>query len=81
MGGYIFSEASGYVLPEKVANAAEAKIDLKRGVVFTTTKAVAPETAAVFGPASFHENDYPLYYFNIKANIATRIESYKKSAK
>ena len=78
MGGYIFSEASGYMLPEKVANAADAKIDLKRGVVITTTKAVAPEDpSGPFGPSSFHENDYPLYYFNIKANIATRLAAFK----
>jgi len=62
-------------------HAADAKIDLKRGVVITTSKAVAPETFPLFGPASFHENDYPLYYYNIKANAATRVAAYKKNAK
>ncbi len=28
------------------------------------------------GSASFHENDYPLYYFNIKANAAARVAAY-----
>lgn len=59
-------------------NAADAQIDLKRGVVITTTKAVAPEEPGLFGTASFHENDYPLYYFNIKANVAARIAVYQR---
>ena len=63
---------------EKVPNAADAKIDLKRGVVITTTKAVDPEGASSpFGAASFHENDYPLYYYNIKANAAKRVAADK----
>lgn len=63
---------------EKVPNAADAKIDLKRGVVITTTKAVDPEDASSpFGAASFHENDYPLYYYNIKENAAARVAAYK----
>ena len=46
-------------------------------IVITTTKVVAPEDASgPFGTASFHENDYPLYYFNIKANAATRVAAY-----
>ena len=63
---------------EKVPNAADAKLDLKRGVVITTTTAVEPEGASSpFGAASFHENDYPLYYYNIKANAAKRVAAYK----
>ena len=79
LGGYIFSEETG--LPKDYPHAADAKIDLKRGVVVTTTKAVAPESAAVFGPASFHENDYPLYYYNIKANAEKRVAAYLSNAK
>lgn len=79
LGGYIFSEETG--LPEDYPHAADAKIDLKRGVVITTTNAVARETFPLFGPASFHENDYPLYYYNIKANAATRVAAYKNKMK
>ncbi len=80
LGGRVFNmEIKDF---EKVPNAADAKIDLKRGVVITTTKAVAPEGASSpFGATSFHENDYPLYYYNIKANAAVRVAAYKKSAK
>jgi len=79
LGGYIFNEETG--LPEDYPHAADAKIDLKRGVIITTTKAVAPETFPLFGPASFHENDYPLYYYNIKANAAVRVAAYKNKTK
>ena len=76
LGGRVFNmETLDF---EKVPNAADAKIDLKRGVVITTTKAVAPEGASSpFGAASFHENDYPLYYYNIKANAAARVAAYQ----
>ena len=75
LGGRVFNmETLDF---EKVPNAADAKIDLKRGVVITTTKAVEPEGASSpFGAASFHENDYPLYYYNIKANAAARVAAY-----
>ena len=75
LGGRVFNmEVKDF---EKVPNAADAQIDLKRGVVITTTKAVAPEGASSpFGSASFHENDYPLYYYNIKENAATRVAAY-----
>ena len=79
LGGYIFNEETG--LPEDYPHAADAKIDLKRGVVITTTKAVAPKTFPLFGPGSFHENDYPLYYYNFKANVAKRVAAYKKGEK
>ena len=32
----------------------------------------------VFGPASYHNGDYALYYYNIKDNVATRIAAYQK---
>ena len=31
----------------------------------------------VFGPGSSHENDYDLYSYNIKANVAKRVAAYK----
>jgi len=37
--------------------------------------------AEVLTPASYHEDDYPFFYNNIKENVAKRIATYKKSAK
>lgn len=75
LGGYIYNEAAGTL--EIVPNAADAQLNLKRGVVITTTKVMEPVAGTtVFGPASYHEGDYALYYNNIKANVAARIEAY-----
>ena len=75
LGGYIYNEAAGAL--EIVPNAADAQLNLKRGVVITTTKVMEPVAGTtVFGSASYHEGDYALYYNNIKANVAARIEAY-----
>ena len=67
---------------ENVPNAADAQINLKRGVVVTTTKAMEPMPGPKpFGYASYHSGDYALYYNNIKQNVATRVAAYQKSAK
>ena len=80
LGGYIANEKLGKM--ENVPNAADAQINLKRGVVVTTTKAMEPMPGPKpFGTASFHSGDYALYYNNIKANVATRVAAYQKSAK
>ena len=78
LGGYIVNEELGKMV--SVPNAADAKIDLKRGVVITTTKAMEPMPGPVpFGNASYHSGDYAFYYNNIKENVATRIAAYKAS--
>lgn len=80
LGGYIYNEKSGKL--EIVPNAADAQINLKRGVVITTTKTVAPVSyTTIFGPDSYHESDYSLYYNNIKDNVAKRVAAYKRNAK
>ena len=80
LGGYIYNEEKEVL--EVIPKAADAKLNLKRGVVITTTKALPPvEGTTVFGPAIFHNGDYALYYNNIKANVATRIAAYKKNQK
>lgn len=35
------------------------------------------DAAEFFGSQSFHEDDYTIYYNNIKDNVAKRIASYK----
>ena len=80
LGGYIVNEQLAKM--EYVPNAADAKIDLKRGVIITTTKTLEPMPGPKpFGNASYHNGDYALYYFNIKANVAARIAAYQKSEK
>jgi len=76
LGGYLYNYEKGQL--EVVPHAADAKVNVKRGVVVTTTKAATPVTGTdVFGPGSFHENDYDLYFNNIKENVAKRVATYK----
>ena len=80
LGGYIPNEELGKM--ESVPHAADAQVNLKRGVVITTTKVMEPMPGPKpFGNASFHSGDYAFYYNNIKQNVATRIAAYKKTAK
>ena len=54
----------------------DAQINLERGVIVTTTTAPVTNMPEFFGPASFHEDDYPFFYNNIKENVAKRIAAY-----
>ena len=56
---------------------ADAQIVLERGVVVTNTAYDQYAAAEFFGPQSFHEDDYTLYYNNIKDNVAKRIAAYQ----
>ena len=55
---------------------ADAKVVLSRGVIVTNTTYDQCGAAEFFGPQSFHEDDYTLYYNNLKANVAKRIAAY-----
>ena len=56
---------------------ADAQLILDRGVVLTNAKADPIGHSDFFGPQSFHDDDYNLYYNNIKDNVAKRIEAYQ----
>jgi len=62
---------------------ADAQVNLARGVVVTNAKSepmpeqVEKILADFFGADARHENDYTLYYSNIKDNVAKRIAAYK----
>ena len=55
---------------------ADAKVVLSRGVIVTNTTYDQYAAAEFFGPQSFHEDDYTLYYNNLKDNVAKRIAAY-----
>jgi len=58
---------------------ADAQVVLSRGVVLTHADLPFEEIVELFGPASFHEDDYTLYYNNIKDNAAKRVAAYLAS--
>ena len=80
LGGYIYNEKTKKL--EIVPNAADAQLNIKRGVIITTTKVLSPiPITTIFGPGSYHNGDYALYYNNIKDNVAKRIAAYQSKGK
>jgi hypothetical protein len=57
----------------------DAQVDLARGTVITNAKAVPNEMVEFAGPQSYHQDDYSIFYNNIKDNVAKRIAAYKKN--
>ena len=55
----------------------DAKVDLARGTVITNAKAEPNEMVEFAGPQSYHQDDYSIFYNNIKDNVAKRIAAYK----
>lgn len=77
LGARIKNETTGEY--EIIPEAADARIDTERGVVVTTTTVVKPIDESLglgFGPESFHEQDYTLYFNNLKENVAKRCAAY-----
>ena len=60
---------------------ADAQVVPSRGVVVSNGEADHSQMPAflldIFGPASFHNEDYTFFYNNIKDNVAKRIATYK----
>ena len=71
-------EASDYEIADV---GADAQVVPGRGVIVTNTSYDQYAAAEFFGPQSFHEDDYTLYYNNIKDNVAKRIAAYQESVK
>jgi len=61
------------------SNIADAFINVERGTLVTTadlTYAMGSKAALIFGPQCFHGNDYDLYYYSLKKNVADRANAY-----
>ncbi len=57
---------------------ADAKLNVERGVVVTNATCPFNPITWLFGTASYHDNDYGLFYNNIKENVAKRIATYRE---
>ena len=55
----------------------DAQVNLARGTVVTNATAVPNEMVDLAGPQCFHQDDYSIFYNNIKDNVAKRIAAYK----
>ena len=56
----------------------DAQVCLARGTVVTNAKAVPNEMTDLAGPQCYHQDDYSIFYNNIKANVAKRIAAYQE---
>lgn len=76
LGSRILNEETGsYEIKQGFA---DAQVDTGRGVVICTTNMVEYTTATeLFGPESLHNNDYALYYENLRENVKIRVKNFK----
>ena len=56
---------------------ADAQVCIARGTVVTNADATANEMVEFAGPQSYHQDDYSIFFYNIKDNVAKRIAAYK----
>ncbi|MDR0645867.1 MAG: DUF3089 domain-containing protein [Elusimicrobiota bacterium] len=71
---------------KKIKRLADAKINPLRGTIVCSTVereqwSSAPESRAYFPLGVFHENDIPLYYYNLRKNAENRVKQYFKIQK
>ena len=59
----------------------DAQVNLARGTVVTHADAVPNEMQEYTGPQCYHQDDYSIFYNNIKANVAARVAAYKSNNK
>jgi len=56
---------------------ADAQVNLARGTVVTNADAIPNEMEDYAGPQNYHQDDYSIYFNNVKDNVAKRIAAYK----
>ncbi|MEI7813216.1 MAG: DUF3089 domain-containing protein [Coriobacteriia bacterium] len=82
--GGISLDANSYAVldahgqPKRMLGVADAKIDTAKGLLICSTvnTATLDPGNSVTAAGIFHNYDYPLYYFDIRANAANRIARY-----
>ena len=74
LGSLVMDEKTGKTEIRDIG--ADAQVDTTRGTVVTHAAAVPNEMVEFSGPESFHQDDYSIFYNNIKDNVAKRIAAY-----
>lgn len=62
---------------------ADARLDVKRGVVICESVdpkeyAIVPPGTKLFGPQSYHNDDFGFYFMNLRENAKVRIAAFRK---
>ena len=75
LGSIVMDEKTGKTEIRDIEG--DAQVCLARGTVVTNAKAVPNEMVDLAGPQCFHQDDYSIFYNNIKDNVAKRIAAYQ----
>ena len=75
LGSIVMDEKTGKTEIRDIEG--DAQVCLARGTVVTNAKAVPNEMVDLAGPQCYHQDDYSIFYNNIKDNVAKRIAAYK----
>ena len=75
LGSIVMNEKTGKTEIRDIDG--DAQVCLARGTVVTNAKAIPNEMVELAGPQCYHQDDYSIFYNNIKANVAKRIAAYK----
>ena len=75
LGSLVMDENTGATEIRDIG--ADAKVCLARGTVVTNADAKPNEMTELTGPQCYHQDDYSIFYNNIKDNVAKRIAAYK----
>ena len=74
LGSFVLNKETGEY--EITDIGADAQVIPARGVIVTTSPYDNISNPEVFGPQSFHEDDYGFYYVNLRENVAKRIAAF-----
>ena len=55
---------------------ADAQVCLARGTVVTNAAAIPNEMVEYAGPQCYHQDDYSIFFNNVKDNVAKRVAAY-----
>jgi hypothetical protein len=56
---------------------ADAQVNIARGTVVTNADAIPNEMVDFAGPQNYHQDDYSIFFNNVKDNVVKRIAAYK----
>ena len=79
LGSIVMDEKTGATEIRDIGG--DAQVNHARGTVVTHADAVPNDMPEFAGPESFHQDDYSIFYNNVRDNVAKRIAAYKAGAK
>jgi len=74
LGSIVIDEKTGATEIRDIEG--DAQVNLARGTVITNAKAIPNELVELAGPQSYHQDDYSIFYNNVKDNVAKRLAAF-----